>query len=224
MPAVCASLATPPDGVCVPLSGVRFRPPHVRLLRSLHKPTHGPLAGCSPQLPTGGSPVRRVFWPCPDVGSHGLHHLWQGESCKCFAQPSRHLSKWITAYATGLPNRTRLASARSGGSLLYPSARWVNANAGAMCHSSVAHAWDRPYPLWPPEGWIEPLHLIHRHGLRVKREKLDYVCHVSHDAGGSEVTRRRPSCLLADVRADEFPHYDQTWRRTQYREARRRRR
>ena len=130
MPAVCASLATPPDGVCVPLSGVRFRPPHVRLLRSLHKPTHGPLAGCSPQLPTGGSPVRRVFWPCPDVGSHGLHHLWQGGIMQVLCTALAPLWQvWKTAYATGPPNRTRLASARSGGSLLHPSARWVNASA-----------------------------------------------------------------------------------------------
>ena len=85
MPAVCASLATPPDGVCVPLSGVRLRPPHVRLLR-LHKPAHSPLAGCSPAARQfDASSGRAQTWGhmvCTTCG--------KVESCKCFARPSRH--------------------------------------------------------------------------------------------------------------------------------------
>ena len=39
-------------------------------------------------------------------------------------------------------------------------------------------------------------------------EELDYVCHISHDASGSEVARQLPSCLLADVGQSRIPYID----------------
>ena len=118
----------------------------------------GRLLSCPPaartqpfgRLLTGGSSVRRVFWPCPDVGSHGLHHLWQGGImqvlCTALAPLGKPRMLQVRPIALAWQARDQAgpcSTPRQGGSMQAPT---------AMCHSSDAHAWDRPYPLWPPDG------------------------------------------------------------------------